>query len=491
MQPEEIERLKYRRLYLLSPLEIIPPFLFVKKTIGNKHFLYAHIDLTITDYHQDGISLFLLGDIFDADGISKNNLDILKDIINSDYNFLLKKLSVYCGCFVLIYVRQNEVFLVHDATATKKIYHCFIDGGTWCASQPTLLARVLKLEKSKSESKLQYYKSKAFAALNNASVGNTTCYDEITQVLPNHYLNLNQNKSIRFWPFEEACNLTLQETASLCSKLIQGYIESIAWRYKVMLPVTSGKDSRTLLAATKNIQQSVFYYINKNHDLNYKHKDIQVPSKIFNKLGLNYHIIDPYIPIDKDFKKVYFENNEFASEEHLPFINNYYLNFSDWVNLPGNIATGAVWFYPIYRQKIDNLKLAKINHVESFPHALQTYQEWINNCDELCKAYNFNIWYLYYWEERLGNWGSQYLIDKEIAQIDINPFNSRLLIHSILSIKEPYKIERGNYSFTKSLIYSLWPEVLCEPINPSLKNKLLSIMDNIGLLNNIFKLYFG
>ncbi len=491
MHQKEIKKLTFRRQYILSPKEIEPPFLFEKRRIGHTHHLYTHVDLSVTDYSLNDVSLVLLGDIFDYNTIHKTNLDILKDILDKDFDLILRRLSLYTGSFVLIYFQNNKTYLVHDATATKKIYHCLNSNDIWCASQPSLLAKTLHLEKSKNESKIRYYNSSDFERLSNAGIGDTTYYDEIAQVLPNHYFDLNQNKSIRFWPFEPCFNsMKMHETAFFCAKLIKGYMESIAFRYKVMLPVTAGKDSRTLLAATKNIQNNVFYYINKLEHFDNNNRDVRIPSGLFKKLGLNYHIVNPYIPVDKDFEKVYFENNEFASKQHLPLIYNYYKNFEDRVNLPGNIATGAIWFYPIYRKEVDEATLAKLIGVQNYPHALKSYNEWIMNSQELCKMYNFNLWYLFYWEERLGNWGTQFQMDKDIAQIEINPFNSRLLVQSILSVAHPYQIEMANYTFTKEIINNLWPEVLSEPINPSLNNRLCSILDNVGLLSSIFKLKY-
>jgi hypothetical protein len=490
MQQEEIEKLRHRRQYILSPEVINPPFFSVNRPVGNTHNLYTHIDLVVTEYSCNGVTLILLGDIFDYEVISKTNLDILKDICIENYNLFLKRLSPYIGSYVLIYVQNNRIFLSHDATATKKIYHCLNKDSVWCASQPTLLVKTLRLERSRNESKIRYYNSIEYEKLNHAGIGNTTLYDGMFQVLPNHYFDLSQNKSIRFWPFEKHLDeLTFQESAVFCARLIKGYVESIALRYKVMLPVTAGKDSRTLLAATKNIREDVLYYTNHHRHFKRNYNDIKIPSRLFKRLGLEYQIVNPYFPVDKDFEKIYFDNSEFACKAHLPFIYNYYKNFSDRVNLPGNIATGSIWYYPIFR-KIDNMVLAKVNGVQKFPHALNTYSEWLRDGEEFSKAYNYNLWYLFYWEERLGNWGTQYQMDKDIAQLDFNPYNSRLLVDNILSVHPKSQLELANYPFTKEIIKNLWPEVLSESINPNLRNTILTVFDKFGLLNFIFKLKY-
>ncbi|MCK4747355.1 MAG: hypothetical protein KAT15_09980, partial [Bacteroidales bacterium] len=65
MQQDEIARLRYRRQYLVSPVAVVCPFLHNSYDLGGGNTLYAHPDLNVTEYAENGIRIFLLGDMFD------------------------------------------------------------------------------------------------------------------------------------------------------------------------------------------------------------------------------------------------------------------------------------------------------------------------------------------------------------------------------------------------------------------------------------------
>ncbi|MEN8249997.1 MAG: hypothetical protein ABFS32_13775 [Bacteroidota bacterium] len=490
MNEQEIAKLKHRSQYILAPRSIDCPFLFNSFSLCGSSVLYTHIDLKVTQYSEGVLRLILLGDMFDYKHPKKDNKDIIKDIADADFDRFLKNTDRYAGRYVLFYIRNNAMFLTHDATATRKIFYCKVNSELWCGSQPYLLAKVIGLRKSTDTSKIEYYSSERFLTLHNSNIGDTTFYDEIRQVLSNHYFDVPEYRSVRYWPREKKVDISVDECASISARMLKGNMESISARYKIMLPVTAGKDSRTLLAATCNIKDEVYYYINKEKRIDEKHKDFDIPKKLFQMLGLDFHIVDPYIPVDEDFKRVYYQNNELASDFYLPLIYNYYINFSDRVNLPGNIATGASWFYPLFKKNVNVQSLLKINKVEQFSHAEKSYSTWMKNSMELCTRTGFNIMDLFYWEERIGNWGTQIQLDKDIAQNDINPYNSRLLIQTMLSVQPLHSIECASYSLNTKINRLLWPETLNVPINPSRKNRILKFIESCGLLGFVYRVLF-
>jgi hypothetical protein len=266
-------------------------------------------------------------------------------------------------------------------------------------------------------------------------------------------------------------------------------MESIINRHKVMLPVTAGKDSRLLLSATANHTDKVFYYINKESWLNEKSMDIAIPSKLLHKLGICYNIIDPYIPIDEDFKKVYFENNPLASELYLPLIYNYYLNFSDRINMPGIFINVAEDIYETKGEPLSPSLMAHFMHTEKFSVATEYLTKWYKESKDICAECNIDVLYLLYWEERIANWGTQIQIDKDIAQEDIIPFNSRLLIETMLQA-DVVERERPDFRLTYEMTRKLWPQTLQMPINPHLKQTVLMISKTMGVMKPAKYLYY-
>lgn len=486
MKLKEIDYLRFRNQYIFSPKLIDCPFLNNSLKIGSR-YLYTHLELLVTEYKRKNLHLILLGDIFDYFP-EKSNKDILADLAEDNHGSFLSKLSRYSGCFVLFYIKNNKIFMVTDATSTKKIYHCKIRGNVWSASQPHLLAKVTGIEKTRNPQKLEYYHSREFLKLDNSSIGNTTIYDKIFQLTRNSYLDVEEYKIIRFYPRNKLKKISLEECACKSARMIKGYIESISRRYDLMLPVTAGKDSRVLLAGTFSLKEKVYYYINKEKGMTEESNDIKIPKSLFQKLNLDFHVLDLNIPVDEEFKKIYYENNPLASEFFLPHIYNYYLNFSDKVNLPGNIATYGVWNYPVFRKKITSEELVYLNGVSRFSYAAEEYSKWISNALPFCQESNFSLLNLFYWEERLGNWGAQTGLDKEIAQLEFNVYNSRELVETILSIKQLYKIEYSSYSLNSLIARRLWPEVLQVPINPCRKNTILKLFETFGLLSIVHKI---
>ena len=133
--------------------------------------------------------------------------------------------------------------------------------------------------------------------------------------------------------------------------------------------------------------------------------------------------------------------------------------------------------------------MAHLNGVSSYSYAKNYYANWIDERMELCQAFNIEMITLFYWEERLANWGTQIQLEKDIAQEDINLFNSRDLVVLILSVNPKY-IEIPYYKFHTEIIKLLWPELLNVPINPGWRTSLQKAFKTIGLLDLYYMLRY-
>ncbi|MEN8249998.1 MAG: hypothetical protein ABFS32_13780 [Bacteroidota bacterium] len=483
-------KLKFRNQYILAPHSIDCPFLFNSLSLLGSSVLYTHVDLKVTQYAKGELRLILLGDMFDYKKTGNDNKDILKAISDENFSRFLKNINRYAGRFVIIYQNGDMLRLIHDTTAARKVYYSNWQDKLWFASQPHLLAGILGINRSKNRESLKFYESKDFVRLFNSNIGNFTIYDEIRQLLPNHFLDVNSFTVTRYWPNKKIEYQPINEVAKKCAQMIEGFMESITNRYNVMLPVTAGKDSRILLAATKRFTDKVFYYVNKGDSMNKESPDITVPRELLSKLDLEFNILNPNIEVDEDFKKIYYQNNTLASSSFLPLIYNYYLNFENRVNLPGNIASAGFEVYKNRRMKITGKNLAKLNQLSQFGIAENYYNKWILESQEVCRKHNVNMLNLFYWEERLANWGTQIQIEKDIAQEDINPFNSRDLVGLFLSVHPKY-ISIPFFKLHRRIIKILWPEVLQIPINPGRRTTLLKLFKSIGILDIYYRLKYS
>jgi hypothetical protein len=391
MKSSERKRLEYRRQYIIAPEPVECTFEHGTLPITGSYTLYYHTDLQVTVHEEGDARMILLGDLFDFEVPEKGNSDILQDLASAVYQPVLERIGRYTGRFVLVYINGQQFCLVTDTTATRKVYYCTRGEKVWMASQPHLLAGVLGIHITSNESKLNYYRSEDFRRLSNASIGNTTCYDEIYQLMPNHYLDVNPFSVQRFWPNEKIEIRPFEEIVRECAKMVKGYMEAIVSRFPVMLPITAGKDSRLLLAGARGVREKIYYYINRNSGVSDRHPDIRVPGRLFRRLGLDFHVLNLESEVDKEFRKVYLHNNPLASEEYLPHIYNYYKNFEDRVNLPGNLAAYPVGFKHIAKKNISPGALAEIYSLGNYNHAIQYFTGWLNGCEQRCKDCDVDI----------------------------------------------------------------------------------------------------
>ncbi len=473
----------------MTPDEIVCPFLHVTRKISGNYNLYTHLDLITSEYSDKSTSLVLLGDIFDFEYPEKTNTAILRDLISADLNDLIEKIDKYCGRFVLIHINHGRIMLIHDTTATRKVYYCLHDSKLWFSSQPHLLARILSLEKSKDKSKQAFYISRDFNRLFNSNIGDTTFYDEILQLLPNHYLDVMENRIKRYWPRTPIQYKSVKEIAPQCARIVEGILKSITNRYEVMIPLTAGKDTRFLLAATRNLRDNIYYYVNKGPQLNDKSPDIYVPRLLASRFGFKFNVVEPAEEIDEDFHRIYYENNSLASKTYLPSIYKYFQEFPDKVNLPGNIASAGFEVIKLPEVKMTPEFIAKFYGVYKYPHAYKYYAKWLNDNEKIFLQNNLNLVNMFYWEERLPNWGTQIQLEKDIAQEDINPFNSRLLIRLILSVHPRY-IVPPTFVLHRNMIRVLWPELLRVPINPGMTTTFKKSFHYLGLLRIYYKMMY-
>jgi len=485
----ELEKLKYRRQYLITPKPVKCPFLHKQYRLNSNHQLYAHVDLLVTEHMKGELKIVLLGDMFDYEAPRKGNRDILRDLQHYDFETFLKATSKYTGRYVLIYIRQNYIFLVSDASTSRKVFFSEFEENLWFASQPSLLASLLGFEKTKDPSKLSYYGSKVFTRLNNSNIGDITIYDEIRQLTSNRYFDVFKSEVHRFWPDKEVKYRPVQDVAEQCAIIIKGIMESIVHRYDVMLPVTAGKDSRLLLAGARDVKDNIFYYLNLNEKLNDKHPDIRITKTLFKKLDLDFNLLSIEKEVDEDFMRIYFQNNELATRKYLPQIYNYYCLHQNKVNLPANFVH-AYWGNNIlHENNVTPETITRLYGVDQFDFAVTYYREWLASCHKLCRDLNIRIVTLFYWEERVGNGVPQIQLDKDIAQEEFNPLNSRLLNELFFSVKLEYN-NVPDFIIFKKITKILWPDLMTFPVNPSFRRSTQMILKKIGLLNLTFKILY-
>jgi hypothetical protein len=442
--------------------------------INNAMYLTVHPYLAVHKTTYQNRSLILLGYILDPDKPEARDEHIINDLLqmSSDTDELILNTYRLGGRWILIADDGKELRLLHDAAGLRHVYYSDVQRtkDLWCASQPTLIAEILGLEMDQEAVDfINWFKEK------NPEPwfpGDSSPYREVKCLVPNHYLNLENGNTRRYWPNKSLDELSLDEAIEKIPRKFSAIMQSAEARFDLAVALSCGWDSRLVLASCKEIRHNLTYYNAKLTGQSEKHPDCEIPRKLLSKLELNCDIFDfQNINVRDNFEEVFRSSIPFptvstrSQQAHLDYYGR------NKVVVTGNVSDVGRCHYrfPEYRlagkrkQEITGSTLSSLAKMRNSPFAVSSFEEWLGGLGE---TYNYNILDLFAWEQRVGRWFAMKCLQYDIAWKDfMTPYNTRSLLMDLLSVPEEYR-RRPDYILYQKLMYALWPEALSEPINP-------------------------
>jgi hypothetical protein len=460
------DNLLYRRQFILGdrPISVLQGW----KSIPFGHFyVTVQQDLETTMAKESTGEFLLLGFVLNHHRPDASNQELMEEMAAncSNIDAMLEYCRDLCGRYIIIFSFSGKIGLVNDLIGSRTVYYCFHQNSIWCASQPSTLARLLGIDEDRSQDVRNYIEMDLFVSGEGCWIGDGTKYLGVKHLLPNHYLDFEKKKPIRYWPKCPPGTLDVENAARKGAEILEKTMRAASNRFQLSMAVTSGWDSRCLLAATRNISSKVCYYIHKYGGMTDSHPDIKIPSKLARKLGFTFHIIECIDYQDDAFDSV-LDMNVFLL--HNPgkkvLYRNFYQGFQGKVNASGNISDLCRTIYGVAPVLgIDDL--LAIVQLSNSEYASASLQDWYTEAKPLCDSLGHNLRDLFFWEQQLGNWGSMFAAELDIAIDEFYPFGTRRLVETILAVdgnSRPY----NNSEVHRRIIELLWPELLSEPINP-------------------------
>ena len=476
------ENLFYRRQFILNKTQKIILDDWKRYKIG-EYYLNVHPDLDIEIVQNHQKTLIILGSIYDAEEHYKNNMEILKDIFKKTVNLktLFIEIKKYSGRYALIYKDYKSFIIRHDAFGLKEIYYCTKNNDVICGSQPNLLSKFSdpEITSNTDPNLIKFFKEQIE---NSSWIGDETYYSGIKHLLPNHYLNIENRKIVRYWPNEKIKSLEFESAVTKSCNFLKGTLKSMVQRHPVMIAVTAGFDSRTILAATKEIKEKIYYFIN-DEDMGKDHPDIRVPKEIFNSIGVPFHIHEIPKNVDEEFRKIFLNNVFLATERILPTIYNiYYKMHSEKVNIIGTGEIGRTRFGK-EPKRVNSYRIGYKLGYKSGRFVIEQSEKILKNLYPIARQFNINLLSLLHMEQNKGNRWVVGNSESDIAIEEVDPFDSHMLIETFWGVDEKYTIGK-NVLFIE-IIKSMWPEILQWPINPPFtkRDKMKWVLSKIGLFN--------
>ena len=306
------------------------------------------------------------------------------------------------------------------------------------------------------------------------------------RLIPNHCYHVKRKEIARVKFFWNSSLKSDDDCLTAGYAMLKNSYQALLKDYVPYQPLTAGIDSRILLAASKEFQQSVNYYLfnfnNKSSDV-----DSTVASQIASDLKLNFRLITPS-EIRPDFAEL------FAKEHVVPRILDktrciqYHFDHhrdKNILNINGNGGEIFRYYYGYSKHAVRPERLYYYSHYwRRFELLEESISAWYTEAGPFAKQQQIYLLDLFYWELKMGTWGAQYPLEQDIAIEEYSPFNNKEFILTMLQI-EPRKRKMPQSIASKLFIEKAWPELNRYPVNPAanpLKKKLMDVVHGSSFL---------
>ena len=213
--------------------------------------------------------------------------------MNSSYDEFYDYLNFIGGRYIIVYKKNNDVKVLTDPHALKTLF--FHDKTSICASHIELLNKIVdeKIQDTINCTHKNYSYSYELP-------GNYTKYENIYFLPGNFYFSINTKLFKRFWPSKQRIYGSVFDART---KILNKYylqIKNLQQRFKIVMSLTGGKDSRVSLFSANNLMKNIYFFTES--------RDNDIKESLYNvkKFNLNWMGVDS--------KDLHFEFNNFYNK---------------------------------------------------------------------------------------------------------------------------------------------------------------------------------
>lgn len=464
-----MENLKYRRQFLLTPIETDKLQNWqVEKLDG--HTLYVHPDCSLFKASSADRQYYLVGYFLNPHQPEKDSQGLLEEISCNEMGKIPELLYPLVGRFVLIIKEDGQFTLFNDACGLKMLFYTKRDEGLFAASQPLLFGEVTDLKRTADHE--AYFNSTYVARdFEHWLPSGVSFYEGVHHLIPNHYVTGPDYKPRRFWPTQKLQEGDYAQLSDRFARLLKQTVHTAHKHMDLAFSLTAGWDSRIITSCCKDILDETMFYTLRYRKMDDENKDIRIPKALAKKLNLNHSILDCQKGMTEEFSAIYTDNSDMAHLNDCGYIAyGMYQTFpQDKVAVKGNCSEIGRCFY------YSNGKHRKLTSASDIVRLEKGWSEldfinrqmesWYAPIKEEQGNFGYDLLDLFYWEHRMGSWQAQSQLEWDVVQEVFSPFSSRELLDLMFAINSSYRKASKPRLYVDTM-KMLWPEVLSEPINP-------------------------
>lgn len=330
------------------------------------------------------------------------------------------------GKYVLFFRDQEQYFMLGDATSSIPIYYN-IDGSAVCSSNYQYIV---------NEKKYGVYGEfadiRASGEISQAMPYDITPYKQVKQLIPNHFLNIGQQRTTRFVnSIKNQTRIPIEKATELVLPMIRNLLDFYRESYKIYCPITSGRDSRVVLSFLMACREEFKSYTIKHPEHTEHTQDVTVPVELCGRNRIEHCLIeDVIVPEELKGEMDALLGERSYSQRTLRVAQTIREHFADGAIINGDII-GQVGKCSLHRD-IPSL-FATPSYFRCKLHnysrgAKKQLKLWLK--DIKASGEKVNTFDLFSIENRLGRWAAQEnLIYNTLGQVYLNIFNSRSIIY--------------------------------------------------------------
>ena len=467
---DALDRLKFRRQFLFGPRPVTLPGEWQICHPGPGWALMVQHDLPFRHGKTaDGAGLILLGFILDPEIPESSDQQIFERLTQTkNWEGLLDATTNLSGRWVIFHIAGGRVRVVNDATALRSVYYSVAGEEPWCFSQPGLYRSVKKLQ----------YSSGAVVFINARKTqkdfeacfpGASSPYTEVAHLLSNHFLDLEARVVTRFWPNKRLEPISLEEGVSESARILRQSMRAITSRGEAAFAITAGRDSRTLLAASRDVSKKLWVHTSMYGELTQTSPDMRVSAEICAIAGMKHNVFQCPKRMSKGFKSVFMNNNDPAHAFWGRICEGVRAAYpGDMICVRGNVSEAArCVFYPtgIHPSHVDADGLVRVCKMPSNDFSRKHFGDWLEDARRATEQWGYKVLDLLFLEHRMSNWLAISQTEYDIVYDTFSPYSNRRLITAFLATPVETRIKPQSVIY-KELIRKMWPELLPFPFNP-------------------------
>ena len=288
----------------------------------------------------------------------------------------------------------------------------------------------------------------------------------IERVLPNHFLDLSQWRLIRRWPREQPSVVAdpvvaQKRVAELASQAIRG----LATKYALQSPITAGRDSRLLLACSRDLVDRMTFFTAELPGEYVGYRDVSVAKIIARKIGVKHSVLQHRRATTADLREWVARTGGEAGEvrgwravKTFQQVDPDRLILNGW---GGDVGRPLYWEYVRAGDTISAENVLTLCHVPKRKEFVERAERWLASLPTSNPITTMDL--LVVMEQRGGCWAGviEYGLDGH-ARGNVAPLCNQEVVRLLIALPEAY---RRSCNFERDVIAREWPELAEIPFN--------------------------